>query len=45
MADYRTPPAGAGAAVQMKRGERIEIKLAHRLQVVNFWSLKLPVLV
>ena len=39
MADYRTLPAGTGAALKMKQGERIEILLAHGTQVVDFWSM------
>jgi len=39
MAETRTLRGGTGAAVRMKRGDRIEIKLAHGLQVVDFWSM------
>jgi uncharacterized protein len=39
MGEWKTLPGGTGAAARMKRGERLEIKLAHGLQVVDFWSM------
>lgn len=39
MGDNRTLPAGTGVALKMAKGERIEILLAHGLQVVDFWSM------
>ena len=44
MGDYRTLPAGTGVALKMAKGERIEIRLARGLRVVDFWSTNLAVL-
>jgi uncharacterized protein YcgI (DUF1989 family) len=39
MSAYEILPGGTGAAVRMKRGQSLEIRLGHGLQVVDFWSM------